>query len=618
MKSRKTGAAQLFLICGKVCAAPFALASLFFLALLSAAVPTPPAFRLPDTVVPRNYRIDLTIDPARPTFEGTARIEVELLASAKVIWLNARDLTFKEARLETGGSVVPVRAHTAGGEFLGIETDAPLGPVKTAVLTLSYQGRLQEKEVLGPYRRKVEGKWYVYTTFTPIEARRAFPCFDEPRFKTPWEISIHVPRDLKAFSNAVQQSESEERGGMKLVRFAPTALLASEVVAFAVGPFDVYSSKAQVGTPVSVLTPRGHIKEGQAGVEATSQVLPRLEAYTGIPYPWSKLDHLALPAGAYGAVENPGLITYLSSRLLVPPSDPAKTQALRKLEAHEISHQWFGNLVTQADWRDVWLSEGFATWMADKMMDEERAPERRHLDAILARDRTMQTDVPPMRPVRIAIASRTQSKDVYNPVVYQKGAAILMMLDGWLGESNVRDGLRRYLHEHALSTATTADLASALKQQTGKEVLPVLESFLDSTGVPKVRATLECAPKARLRIEQSGTRAVPVCFRGPGMEQCVVLEGPVREVDLAGCPAWVYPNSGGSGYYRTEWNAAQLRMLDGAIRVLTLGEKLTLVEDLRALKASGPEVKAILRKLSNESEPVIASAAFAALRAIPN
>jgi alanyl aminopeptidase len=629
LESRKTGAAQLFLICRKVCAAPFALATLFLVSGLSAAVPTTPAFRLPDTVVPRNYKIDLTIDPARSTFGGTARIEVELLASTKVIWLNARDLTIKDARLETGGSVVPVHAHTAGGEFLGIETDAPLGPAKTAVLTLSYQGRLQEKEVLGAYRRKVEGKWYVYTTFTPIEARRAFPCFDEPRFKTPWEISIRVPRDLKAFSNAAQQSESEERGGMKLVRFAPTALLASEVVAFAVGPFDVYpfrsSAPVKSSVPVSVLTPRGHVKEGQAGVEATARILPRLEAYTGIPYPWTKLDHLALPVGAYGAVENPGLITYLSSRLLVPPTDPSKTQALRKLEAHEISHQWFGNLVTQADWRDVWLSEGFATWMADKIMDEERAPERTKLDAIVARDRTMQTDVPPMRPVRIAIASRAQSKDVYNPLVYQKGAAILMMLDGWLGETNVRDGLRRYLHEHAFSTVTTGDLASALKQQTGKEVLPVLESFLDSTGVPKVHATIECEPKPRLRVTlaaspgQSGARPVPVCFRGPGLEQCAVLEGPAREVDLATCPAWLYLNSGGSGYYRTEWNAGQLRvLLDEAIPFLSLAEKLTLVEDLRALKASGPEVKAILRKLSNESEQVVASTAFAALRTMPN
>ncbi len=500
---------------------------------------------------------------------------------------------------------------------MGIEADAPVGPAKSAVLTVNYRGRIQDKQVLGPYRRNVEGKWYVYTTFTPIEARRAFPCFDEPRFKTPWEISIHVRRELRAFSNAPQTSETDEAGGMKLVRFAPTEKLASEVVAFAVGPFDVYSSGAGM-PPVRVLTPMGHMAEGQAGFEASAKVLPRLLDYMGSKYPWSKLDHLALPVGAYGAVENPGLITYLAARLLVPAADAVKTQELRRLEAHEIGHQWFGNLVTQADWRDVWLSEGFATWIADKMMDEERAPERRGLDSILARDRMMLADVTPMRPVRLAIGSRAQSKNIYDPVVYQKGAAILMMLDGWLGEADVRDGLRGYLREHALGNVTTGDLARALNQQTGKDTLPVLESFLDTAGVPRVKATLECDPKPRLRIEQTGARAIPVCFRGAGVQGCAVLDGPVRELDIAACPAWIYLNSNGSGYYRTVWTAGQLKaLLDTGLSALTLAEKLTLVEDLRAQKASGAEVRALLLKLSNEAEPVVASTAFAALRVVP-
>lgn len=581
-------------------------------------MPPAPGFRLPDSAVPRSYNIELTIDPARPIFEGTARIEIELLTSRRVVWLNAKDLTLKKVTLEIGGVAVPVRARTVGGEFLGIEADAPMGPAKSAVLTVNYRGRIQDKQVLGPYRRNVEGKWYVYTTFTPIEARRAFPCFDEPRFKAPWAISIHLRRELKAFSNAPQMSEADEAGGMKLVRFAPTEKLASEVVAFAVGPFDIYNPSAAGMPPVRVLTPIGHMAEGQAGFEASAKVLPRLMEYTGVKYPWSKLDHLALPVGAFGAVENPGLITYLAARLLVPAADALKTQELRRLEAHEIGHQWFGNLVTQADWRDVWLSEGFATWIADKMMDEERAPERRGLDSLLARDKMMQADVAPMRPVRLAIATRGQSKNIYDPVVYQKGAAILMMLDGWLGGVNVRDALRAYLREHAFANATTSDLARALNQQTGKDTLPVLESFLDTTGVPRVRATLLCDPKPRLRIEQTGARAIPVCFRGAGVQGCAVLDGPVRELDIAACPAWIYLNSNGSGYYRTVWTAGQLKaLLDTGLSALTLAEKLTLVEDLRAQKASGAEVKAVLLKLSNEAEPVVASTAFAALRVVP-
>ncbi len=202
----------------------------------------------------------------------------------------------------------------------------------------------------------------------------------------------------------------------------------------------------------------------------------------------------------------------------------------------------------------------------------------------------MLADGPAQRPVRVAITNRAQSKDIYDPVVYQKGAAVLMMLDGWLGEANVREALRAYLREHALYNANTDDLARALTKQTGKDIPPVFESFLDTSGVPRVRATLLCDPKPHLRIEQTGAHAIPVCFRGPGLEGCPVLDGPVREVELSGCPAWIYLNANGSGYYRTSWSAGELQALLKSGLPLTLAEKLTLVEDLRALKATGPEV----------------------------
>ena len=282
----------------------------------------------------------------------------------------------------------PARNILSSGERIGIDIGRPLtGP---AVIRIDYQGRLDDKALSGPYRRKVEGEWYAYTTFTPIDARRAFPCFDEPRFKTPWDISIRVKRENKAFSNGQKISETEEPGGWKLVKFATTEPLPSELVAFAVGPFDVYDGGiAGHGTPVRVITAKGHAAEGHAAAQATAAILPRLEAYTGIPYAFGKLDHLALPAGAFGAVENPGLITYRVRNLLAPPNQETAvfTGALRALEAHEIGHQWFGNLVTQASWDDVWLSEGFATWISAKMMDQEQPPERVHLAAIAARER---------------------------------------------------------------------------------------------------------------------------------------------------------------------------------------------------------------------------------------
>src|SRR5258708_439265 len=225
---------------------------LIFAATLS-ALPNPPAFLLPDDVVPRKHTIELTIDPSQPTFAGRATIEIELRRSTALIWLNAKDITPGETTIEFAGRVRKARAEAAGGEFVGVELDSPIGPGR-ATVTIRYQGKLDEKSVVGPYRKQVDNEWYVFTTFTPIDARRAFPCFDEPRFKTPWQLSITIKGEHKGFGNARSLGETDEPGGMKLVRFAPTERLPAEVVAFAVGPFDVYEGKpAGHGTPIRVI-----------------------------------------------------------------------------------------------------------------------------------------------------------------------------------------------------------------------------------------------------------------------------------------------------------------------------------------------------------------------------
>jgi alanyl aminopeptidase len=572
--------------------------------------------------------VELTVDPRSDTFDGWMRIDVELRSPAAVVWLNAKDLTIQSASFIFPGEARRTGVVSAGGEFLGLQLDREAGP-GPATLDIHYQGRLDEKALAGPYRRKVAGDWYVYTTFTPIDARRAFPCFDEPRFKTPWDISIRVKPDHQAFSNGREISESEEPDGWKRVRFATTPPLAAEVVAFAVGPFDVYQGRAAGhATPIRVITPKGRSEEGRAAAEATSAVLPRLEAYTGIPYPFEKLDHLALAEGAFGAMENPGLITYRAERLLVPPGreTPAATRAIRALEAHEIGHQWFGNLVTQADWRDVWLSEGFATWIEAKVMDQEQPPQRAHLAAIAARERIMAVDISSKtRPVRLAAASRQAAGDVYNRLVYDKGASVLMMLEAWLdegklGEDKFRNGVRSYLMSHAWGAAAAQDLAAALHENSGIDPSRVLHSFLDTTGVPTVSSAVECDQKgAKLEIRQSGASAIPVCWRtDTGAASCTELDSPSRFVDLAACPRWVYLNSGGTGYYRTTWTAAQLRAFsDRGLAALTPAERLTLVFDLRAQQADRSAAHAMLKKLTADAEPEIARAARTALNPPP-
>jgi cytosol alanyl aminopeptidase len=553
-------------------------------------------------VVPKRHLIELTIDPARDTFTGWARIEVELTRPAVGLEVHAKNLNVLDSSIIWQGRTIPAQPVILE-ETITLKLASQIGP-GPATISIHYQAKLDEKAVAGPYRNKVAGDWYAFTTFTPIDARRAFPCFDEPRFKTPWEISIHIKRTDKAFSNAPQLSETDEPRGMKLVKFAPTQPLAAEVVALCVGPFDVYEgAPAGHGTPIRIISAKGQREQSKLAAQATVDVLPRLEAYTGMPFPYPKLDHVAVPEFKFGAVENVGLITYKSTSLLLQPADDEtqKSRRIRALQAHEMGHQWFGDLVTQTTWDDVWLSEGFATWFSAKVMDEEQPPARKLLASVAARERIMTADAgPKTRPVRLEMNSRKDTEGVYSQMVYQKGAAILVMLDGWLGEDRVREGLRRYLQAHKFGNATTADLESAIEGSK-----PMLDGFLNQTGIPSIRA--KCGV-GQLAIEQTNPThnwIVPVCWRGEGIAaSCTVIDSAHAEIPVTSCPAWIFLNAGGSGYYRTQMSAEQLTALD--VTKLTAAERLTLIYDLRASKNIASP---LLTKLESDPEPEIAKAA---------
>lgn len=576
-----------------------------------------PRFQLRDEVIPKKYTIDLTIDPNRDSFDGWARIEVEITKAQGGVWLNAKDLTILKATIRAGGRDREVRTQMAGGEFIGLEPSGVIGP-GTATLSIRYRGRLNEKPLVGPYRVQFEGNWYVFTTFTPIDARRAFPCFDEPRFKALWDITIHTKREYAAFANAPVISEMEEQFGMKAVKFATTEPLPSEVVAFAVGPLETLDG-GRVGlgnVPVRIIAPSGHAAEAANAARANADVLPRLEAYTGIPYPYTKLDHIAIPKLAFGATENPGLITYRLDALLLPEEkvSPQKLNKLRSIEAHELAHQWFGDLVTQATWEEVWLSEGFATWLSQKVVSADEPLERRTLNALVARERIMQADAgPKTHAVRLAMHSRVEMQTVYNPFVYQKGAAVLMMLENWLGEEPFRSGLQAYLKKYRFGHATTADLAACLREASGTDPTRVMRAFLDQPGVPTVTAEVRCDSDKTPQVvfEQTNTSAswaVPVCWRTETKAaSCFVLDTPRKQVSLpsgAACPALLVPNAGGTGYYRTGWTHNQLSALVSSdFTALTPAERLVTKYDLTALEKARhlttAEVELAVKKLEH-------------------
>ncbi|WP_051670216.1 M1 family metallopeptidase [Bryobacter aggregatus] len=526
---------------------------------------------------PLSYELHLRIDPRSANFTGTTTIELALPHAARSLRLHALGLSISRVLVDQREA----KAKTVPEEQIEIEFPSVLAPGKHQV-KISYTAPLSDTEKLGVTRRQSEaGDWYAFTTFTPIEARRAFPCFDEPRFKTPFRYTIEIPEGMTAATNTPLESESSAGAGWKRLRFATSQALPTEVVAFTVGPWEVAQGVASGSkkTPTRILYPRNLPGSPAAALQATPEILARLEAYTGIPYPWEKLDQIALLANAYGAVENPGLITYRSQTLLAKDDG---IRAMRGTMSHELAHQWFGNLVTQASWKDVFLSEGFATWLGNRIADLDLPEAERGTRSTTQRNNMLARDASAKsRAVRVEKSLRTDMTDVYGPEVYQKAGSILRMMEGWLGEETMQRGLRLYLKRHAGGTATEADLVAALQEVSRLDVAPVLDSYLNRTGVPRLHAVLRCdTPQPKLDVEMAEGWTTPVCIRTPAGRACQVVRGKASiALADASCPAWLIPNAGGTGYYRTAVTGASSQTAP-----LTANEKLALEDDAKSMQ----------------------------------
>ena len=557
-----------------------------------------PSFRLPQVAGPTHYTLNLVLDPARAAFHGNASIAIELKQPTKKLWLNQKGLTIRKVAFRTGTSSAQPASFVAPDEFLGITFphELPAGPI---ILEIAWDGSLNDKKPIGPFRKQANGDWYIYTSFTPIDARRAFPGFDEPGYKCPWSITIDAPASDIAVANGPELSSAPQPDGTKLHTFKETQPLAAEVIAFAVGPFDVVDggTAGEKHIPVRVITPRGRANEAGPAASAAADILPREEAYTGIPYPWDKLDHIAVIDLPFGATENPGLITYRDSALLAPPAKdtPRRIQQMRRTMTHELAHQWFGNFVTQAWWTETYLAEGFATWMEAKISDQQRPAEQLGFSLMQARDLIMATDAHATRPVRVDPHSRADAEDAYNQVVYLKGAATLKMVEDWIGPDVFQRGIRQYLHEHAYANANTAELEQALRQTSGIDVAPVMDDMLNRTGFATLQFKLE---HGTLVIEQEASSAVearllPVCLHmeGAASNVCHLVTTVHTEIPVAAASAgtrgseqpWVETNAFGSGYYRSILSPQMSdSIISRAWPDLTEAQRLALAMDLKS------------------------------------
>jgi alanyl aminopeptidase len=562
--------------------------------------------------LPAAYRVRLAIDPAAARFRGSIEIDGDVRERSSAIWLHGRGLAISAASVARAGRSQRVEVAAVGEDLLSLRPAEPLDPGRYT-FAIDYDAAFDAVNPVGAYKRTFEDNLYVVTQFESIYARRAFPCFDEPDSKAPWQLTLDVPRALVAVANTPVVSETALDAGTRRVVFAPTRPLPSYLVAFSVGPYDVVDvGRTRSGTPMRILAVKGRASEARYAAETTPRIVELLEDYFGSPYPYEKLDQLVQPIQSAGAMENPGLIIYAKSIIL---HDPAQiTHGQREqwgyFASHEIAHQWFGDLVTHAWWDDIWLNEGFANWLGAKIQAELDPTWRGDLLDNDVRDTALNVDsAVNARRVRQPIAAVADIFQAFDGITYVKGQSILAMFEHAIGPERFRDGVRAYIAAHRHGNATSADFIAAISRVAGRDVAPAFGTLLDQAGAPVVRAELRCEPGQPVRLGLAQRRYVlpgsppvaqarpwqmPVCIAydrgGARQDTCVELTTATAEValDTATCPAWVFGNAGGRGYYRTAQSDRGLTALrDHGWKQLTAVERMAAFNDVLALTRTG-------------------------------
>ena len=570
--------------------------------------------RLPRTVLPHRYDLTLEPDLASSTFQGRCVTEIEIIEPTNRIVCNAAELEVLEAWLEDeAGTRIDVELVTVDDEAerLVLELDAVPEGNRWFVHT-RFNGTLNDK-LRGFYRSTytdVDGEEQVIATtqFEATDARRAFPCWDEPDLKARFAVTLVVDEDLLALSNAAELGREPAGAGKVAVRFADTMPMSTYLVAFIVGPLEVTEAVAsRGGVPIRVAHPKGKGHLTDYALEVGRFCLDFFADYYGIPYPADKLDLVAVPDFAFGAMENLGCVTFREVLLLVDPDQVTQPelQNVTDVIAHELAHMWFGDLVTMKWWNGIWLNEAFATFMEMLATDAFRPEWDRWTSFGLSRSAAFDVDaLRSTRPIEYPVLSPADAEGMFDILTYEKGAAVLRMLEQYLGPDAFREGIRTYLARHAHGNTETGDLFDALEEATGEPVRRVADSWIFQGGFPLVTVDL-WHEGSTLRFEQAHFRyagdlgegdaaaaaaqdaqrwAVPLIFTqgGTGVTtfEKVLLEGDQLDVELVEPVQWVVANTEGTGFYRVAYAPALLDgLLTRAQEELSPIERYGLVDD---------------------------------------
>jgi aminopeptidase N len=576
------------------------------------------AQRLPQAAMPENYKLTFTPNLNKGNFAGDEMIQVKLLKPTSQIVLNSADIDFQEASITSGGATQKATfTFDKEKEMVTLAVEKPLA-ADLARVHIQYTGILNS-EMRGFYMGKDDqGRKYAATQFESTDARRAFPSFDEPAYKATFDITVIADSEHTVISNTQVLSDTPGPTANKhTVRFSTSPKMSSYLAAIAVGQFEYIEGSAD-GIPVRIYSTPGKKQLSKFALEATENFLLYFDQYFGIKYPYGKLDLIGLPDFSAGAMENIGLIT--SREALLQLDDQQASLGQRKGVAitisHEIAHQWFGDLVTMQWWDDIWLNEGFATWMEGKPVDAWKPEWNAGLDEVSAGNilttvGALNVDsLATTRAIQQPAETPAQIQELFDGIAYGKTAAVLRMLEAYLGPETFRAGVNEYLKQHAYGNSTADDFWSTLAKVSKKPVDTIMPTFVKQPGVPMLSISAQCSGNSttvalsqrryffdRAAFDASSDQLwqIPVCMRtwqagGGKTDKCELLTKKEDTFTLPGCPSWVLANAGGSGYYRSGYRPAAVSALaQDAETALTPLERIILLTDTWAAVRVGQQ-----------------------------
>ena len=592
------------------------------------------AHRLPRNVVPEHYQLTFNVALAAGTFAGEERVRVAVLEEAHEIVLNAVGLEIPLAEVVAAdGTIVDATVELVPEEERAVvRLEEPVAP-GTATLHLTFAGVLSDK-LHGVYRSTFVDEHgaadvIAATQFEPTDARRAFPCWDEPDRKATFATTLVVNDGLTAVSNTEVVEVTDLGEGRLQYEFATTMRMSTYLVAFVVGPLEASGAVDVDGVALRTVCVPGKAHLAGFALEIGACALRFFSSYFGLPYPAAKLDLIALPDFAMGAMENLGAVTFRETLLLVDPERATRGELERVADvvAHEIAHMWFGDLVTMRWWNGIWLNEAFATFMELLCVDAFRPEWQRWVSFGTSRDAAMVVDaLSATRPVEFPVERPEEAEGMFDTLTYQKGAGVLRMLERYVGADEFRLGISRYIADHAYGNTETSDLWDAVEKATGEPARSIMDSWIYQGGFPEVSVTL-AAGGTGLRLTQRRFRylapadgagagpswRIPVHLRasvgGEVVSHRLLLDADGAGVDLVGEPDWVVLNEQGVGFYRVRYDDALRRRLEANLDRLDALERLCLVNDtwaaVLAAEAGAEELLELAELLAGDDDPSV-------------